>query len=62
MLKNVQFVKRLNLSQTLKFQNIFKIQIPNHLYKVKLTYNYDNFADMTRNNIAKALELAKEHL
>lgn len=40
----------------------FKIQIPNQLTKPKLTYNYDNFADMTRNNIAKALELAREHL
>lgn len=40
----------------------FKLQIPNHLLKKKLTYNYENFADMTRNNIAKALELAKEHL
>lgn len=40
----------------------FKIQIPNQLTKPKLSYNYDNFADITRNNIAKALELAKEHL
>lgn len=40
----------------------FKIQIPNHLTKPKLTYNYDNFADMTRNNIAKAIEISKEHL
>lgn len=40
----------------------FKIQIPTHLMKPKVTYNYDNFADITRNNIAKALELAKELL
>lgn len=40
----------------------FKIQIPNHLTKQKVTYNYDNLADLTRNNIAKALEIAKEHL
>lgn len=40
----------------------FKIQIPNQLTKPKLTYNYDNYADMTRNNIAKALEIAREHL
>lgn len=40
----------------------FKIQIPNHLTKPKLTYNYDNFADMTRNNIAKAIEISREHL
>lgn len=40
----------------------FKIQIPNHLTKPKLTYNYDNFADMTRNNIAKAIEISKDHL
>lgn len=40
----------------------FKIQIPSHLSKPKLTYNYESFADMTRNNIARALELAKEHL
>lgn len=40
----------------------FKIKIPNHLTKPKLTYNYDNFADMTRNNTAKALEIARENL
>lgn len=40
----------------------FKIKIPSHLTRQKLTYNYDNFADITRNNIAKALELAKENL
>lgn len=40
----------------------FKIQIPNHLMKPKLTYNYDNYADMTRNNIAKALEIARDNL
>lgn len=40
----------------------FRIKIPNQLTKPKLSYNYDNFADMTRNNIAKALELAKENL
>lgn len=40
----------------------FKIQIPSHLTKQKITYNYDNLADLTRNNIAKALEVAKEHL
>lgn len=40
----------------------FKIQIPNHLMRQKVTYNYENLADLTRNNIAKALEIAKEHL
>lgn len=40
----------------------FKIQIPNHLTKPKVIYNYDNFADSTRNNIARALDLAREHL
>lgn len=40
----------------------FKIKIPTNLTKPKLTYNYENFADMTRNNIARALELAKENL
>lgn len=40
----------------------FKIQIPNHLTKQKITYNYDNLADLTRNNIAKASEIAKDHL
>jgi hypothetical protein len=40
----------------------FKIQIPNALTKEKLMYNYDNLADNTRNNIARTLELAKEHL
>lgn len=28
----------------------------------KLSYNYDNLADNTRNNIIEALELAKEHI
>lgn len=40
----------------------FQIQIPNQLTKPKITYNYDNYADNIRNNIAKALELAKDHL
>lgn len=40
----------------------FRIQIPNQLQKPKLSYNYDNFADNVRNNIARALELAKEEL
>lgn len=40
----------------------FRIQIPNHLHKTKITYNYDNLADMVRNNIANALDLAKKHL
>lgn len=40
----------------------FKVQIPNHLSKPKLSYNYDNLADMVRNNIANALNIAKEHL
>lgn len=40
----------------------FRIQIPNHLTRPKITYNYDNLADMVRNNIAGALELAKTHL
>lgn len=40
----------------------FRIKIPSHMTRQKLTYNYDNFADKTRNDIAKALEIAKEHL
>lgn len=40
----------------------FSIKIPNHLTKQKLSYNYDNIASMTRNNIAKALEIARENL
>lgn len=40
----------------------FRIKITSHLTKPKIIYNYENFADITRNNIAKALELAKEHL
>lgn len=28
----------------------------------KLTYNYDSFADKTRNDIAKVLGIAKDHL
>lgn len=40
----------------------FRINIPNHLFKPKLSYNYDNLADLVRNNIANALELAKEKL
>lgn len=40
----------------------FRISIPNQLYKPKLSYNYDNLADMVRNNISTALELAKTHL
>lgn len=40
----------------------FKIIIPNHLTKTKITYNYESLADNIRNNIAKALEIAGEHL
>lgn len=40
----------------------FQIKIPSHLSKPKLSYNYDSLADFTRNNIAKALELARQHL
>lgn len=40
----------------------FRIQIPTHLTKQKLSYNYDNLASNIRNNIAKALEMAKNHL
>lgn len=40
----------------------FKIKIPNHLTKPKIIYNYENLADITRNNIANAIELAKNHL
>lgn len=40
----------------------FRIQIPHNLTKQKLSYNYDNLADIIRNNIAKSLEIAKEHL
>lgn len=40
----------------------FKIQIPNKLTKPKLSYNYDNLADIVRNTIASALEIAKQNL
>lgn len=40
----------------------FKIKIPNHLTRSKITYDYDNLADFIRNNIASSLELAREHL
>lgn len=40
----------------------FRISIPNHLFKPKISYNYDNLADIVRNNIANALEIAKTHL
>lgn len=40
----------------------FSIRIPNHLTKPKVTYNYENLADIVRNNIAKSHELAKEYL
>lgn len=40
----------------------FRIQIPTGLTKQKVTYNYENYADNVRNNIAKALELARERL
>lgn len=40
----------------------FKIQIPNHLKKQKNSYDYENLANITRNNIAKALEIAGEQL
>lgn len=40
----------------------FSIQIPNQLSKPKTSYNYDNLADLTRNTIAKTLDLAKQHL
>lgn len=40
----------------------FQIQIPSGLTKPKISYNYENYADNVRNNIAKSLELAKEHL
>lgn len=40
----------------------FRVQIPTHLNKPKIIYNYDNFADITRNQIADALETAKKHL
>lgn len=40
----------------------FNIQIPNHLTKKKLNYDYDNLASTTRNNIAEAIELAKQYL
>lgn len=40
----------------------FRIQIPTNLTKPKVVYNYENLADQTRNNIAKALEIACEHL
>lgn len=40
----------------------FKVQLPNHLTKHKKTYNYDNYADQVRNNLATSLQLAKERL
>lgn len=40
----------------------FKIQIQTHFSKPKSSYNYDNLADLTRNTIAKTLEIAREHL
>lgn len=40
----------------------YSIDIPNHLTKQKVTYNYENLADIVRNNIARSVELAKEHL
>lgn len=40
----------------------FDIRIPNHLTRVKQTYNYDNLADSTRQNIAEALKLARENI
>lgn len=40
----------------------FRIQIPTQLTKQKIVYNYDSLADLTKNNMAKALELAKEQL
>lgn len=40
----------------------FSINPAKHLTKPKLNYNYDNFAERTRNNIAQALEIAKERL
>lgn len=40
----------------------FKIQIPSNLTKPKLSYNYDNLADVVRNTIANTLGVAKEHL
>ena len=40
----------------------FQIKISSMLTKPKQTYNYENYADMVRNNIAKAMELVREHL
>lgn len=40
----------------------FEVQIPNNLTRPKLSYNYDNLADIVRNTIAKTLEIAKERL
>lgn len=40
----------------------FRIKIPTHLNKPKIIYNYDNYADITRNRIADTLQLAKTHL
>lgn len=40
----------------------FNIRIPNRLTQTKISYNYDNLAETTRNNIAEALKLAKENL
>lgn len=40
----------------------FVVKIPINLTKTKPIYNYNNLADITRNTIAKSMELAKEHL
>lgn len=40
----------------------FRVQIPNKLTRPKVSYNYDNLADIVRNTIANSWEIAKEHL
>ena len=44
------------------FAHGFNLQIPTQLTKNKPNYNYDDFAEITRNNIVEALKLAKEKI
>lgn len=67
LLKYATFAYNNTIHSTTKFTphelaHGFRIKIPSHLSKSKIIYNYDNFADITKNNIAQALQLAKEHL
>lgn len=44
-----------------KLAHGFKIKISTHLTKPKTIYNYDNLADLIKNNISKTLELASTY-